>query len=130
MLFVQVFGWSSYDRFRSAGDSRWCGRACCEYQGFNGGFDSWLQLHTATANASVDTDTTSVGATYGMGDITLAIENNTTETAAGGTSADITSLGLHYSLGGGVTLFAEQKDDAKDSTAETTYWGIVQVLTA
>ena len=87
------------------------------------GLTAGYELHTATTNASVDTDTTSVGATYGMGDITLAIENNTTETAAGGTSADITSLGVHYSLGGGVTLFAEQKDDAKDSTAETTYLG-------
>ena len=28
------------------------------------------------------------------------VENNTTETAAGGTTADITSLGVHYSLGG------------------------------
>jgi len=87
------------------------------------GLTAGYELHTATTAASVDTDTTSVGATYGMGDITLAIENNTTETAAGGTSADITSLGVHYSLGGGVTLFAEQKDDAKDSTAETTYLG-------
>ena len=86
------------------------------------GLTAGYELHTATTAASVDTDTTSVGATYGMGDITLAIENNTTETAAGGTTADITSLGVH-TLGGGVTLFAEQKDDAKDSTAETTYLG-------
>ena len=84
-------------------------KSVLQYQGLNGGSDSWLELHTATTAASVDTDTTSVGATYGMGDITLAIENNTTETAAGGTTADITSLGVHYSLGGGVTCSLSRK---------------------
>lgn len=87
------------------------------------GLTAGYELFTATTAASVDTDTTSVGATYAMGDITLAIENNTTETAAGGTTADITALGVHYSLGGGVTLFAEQKDDSKSTTVETTYLG-------
>ena len=95
------------------------------------GLTAGYELHTATTAASVDTDTTSVGATYGMGDITLAIENNTTETAAGGTTADITSLDVHYSLGGGVTLFAEQKDDAKDLDCRDYILGcIVQVLKA
>jgi len=87
------------------------------------GLTAGYELHTATTAANVDTDTTSVGATYSMGDVTLAIENNTTETAAGGTSADLTAVGVHYSLGGGVTLFAEQKDDSKDDTVETTYLG-------
>jgi len=86
------------------------------------GLTAGYELHTATTAANVDTDTTSVGATYSMGDVTFAIENNTTE-SAGSTSADLTAVGVHYSLGGGVTLFAEQKDDAKDATAETTYLG-------
>jgi hypothetical protein len=87
------------------------------------GLTAGYELHTASTAANVDTDTTSVGATYSMGDVTFAIENNTTKTAAGGTSADLTAVGVHYSLGGGVTLFAEQKDDAKSATAETTYLG-------
>jgi hypothetical protein len=86
------------------------------------GLTAGYELFTATTAASVDTDTTSVGATYAMGDVTFAIENNTTESGST-TSADLTAIGVHYSLGGGVTLFAEQKDDAKDSTAETTYLG-------
>jgi len=86
------------------------------------GLTAGYELHTATTDANVDTDTTSIGLVYSMGDITLALENNTTE-SAGTTSADLTAVGVHYSLGGGVTLFAEQKDDAKDSTAETTYLG-------
>lgn len=86
------------------------------------GLTAGYELFTATTAASVDTDTTSVGATYVMGDVTFAIENNTTESGAT-TSADLTAIGVHYSLGGGVTLFAEQKDDAKDTTAETTYLG-------
>ena len=86
------------------------------------GLTAGYELFTATTAASVDTDTTSVGATYAMGDVTFAIENNTTESGST-TSADLTAIGVHYSLGGGVTLFAEQKDDAKDTTAETTYLG-------
>ena len=88
------------------------------FQGLTAGYE----LHTATTDANVDTDNTSVGLVYSMGDVTLAIENNKTE-SAGTTSADLTAVGVHYSLGGGVTLFAEQKDDAKSASAETTYLG-------
>ena len=73
------------------------------------GLTAGYELYTATTNASVDTDTTSVGATYGMGDITLAIENNTTETAAG-VLQQISHLWAFITLWVvAFTLFAEQK---------------------
>ena len=83
---------------------------------------AYEQLIDTTA-AGVDTDTTNVSAVYGIGDVTLALEMS--ETASAGTvSADITVLGLHYSLGGGLTAFIEQLDDSKDTSAETTAVGV------
>ena len=53
----------------------------------------------------------------------LAIETLETS-SAGSTSADITTLGVHYSMGGGVTAFVEQTDDDKSAAAETTAVGL------
>jgi hypothetical protein len=87
------------------------------------GVDLAYEQKTATSNVGVDTDKTNVSAVYGIGDVTLALEMS--ETASEGTtSADITVLGLHYSLGGGLTAFIEQLDDSKTPSEDTTAVGL------
>jgi len=82
-----------------------------------------IEQYTTTTAAGVDTDNDAVALTYTTGDITLAMETIETS-SAGTTSADVTTLGVHYSMGGGVTAFVEQSDDAEDATAETTAVGV------
>lgn len=83
-----------------------------------GGLSVAVETHTATTAAGVETDTETVGVTYSMGDLTAAVE--TLEDGA----ADLTTLGVHYSLGGGVTAFIETTEDDNDATAETTAVGL------
>ena len=58
-----------------------------------------------------------------MGDLTLAIETMEVS-SAGAVSEDVMTMGVHYSLGGGVVAFIEQTDDDLDSTVETTAVGV------
>ena len=83
-----------------------------------GGLTVAVETHTATTAAGAETDTETVGVTYSMGDLTAAVE--TLEDGA----ADLTTLGVHYSLGGGVTAFIETTEDDNDATAETTAVGL------
>ena len=69
------------------------------------------------------TDTTSLGLTYTTGDITLAYEGQKIE-SAGSTDNDTTAVGIHYSMGGGVTSFVESLSDSEDSSADATVVGI------
>jgi hypothetical protein len=73
---------------------------------------------TETAADGTETDTELFAATYTMGDLTVAVE-----TMDNGTN-DVTSLGAHYSLGGGVTAFIEQTDDANVAATEATAVGV------
>jgi hypothetical protein len=83
-----------------------------------GGLGLAVETHTATTAAGVETDTETVGVTYSMGDLTAAVE-----TMEDGNS-DETTLGLHYSLGGGVTAFIESTEDANNAAEETTAVGL------
>lgn len=82
-----------------------------------------IEQYTTTDTAGVDTDNDAMAITYSTGDLTLAVETIETS-SAGTTSADVTTLGVHYAMGGGLTAFFEQKDDSKDTTAETTAVGL------
>jgi hypothetical protein len=83
-----------------------------------GGLSAAMETHTATTAAGVETDTETVGVTYTMGDLTAAVE--TLEDGA----QDLTTLGVHYGLGGGVTAFIETTEDDNDDTAETMAVGV------
>jgi hypothetical protein len=88
------------------------------------GVELAYEQKTDTSALGADTDITNVSAVYGIGDVTLALEMSEETAPAGTTSADITVLGLHYSLGGGLTAFIEQLDDSKDTSADTTAVGL------
>jgi len=79
------------------------------------------ETFTDKSAASVDTDYTNLGAHYSMGDTSVFVVSEKAE-SAGTTAADRSVIGVHHAIGD-VTFFAEQSDDSKDSTAETTYFG-------
>ena len=72
---------------------------------------------------ATDTEEAAMGISYGMGDMTIYLANEETQ-VANATTADVTAVGLQYSLGGGVTAFVESSSDDKDVTAETTAAGV------
>ncbi|MDC1466327.1 porin [Litorivicinus sp.] len=55
---------------------------------------------------------TGLAATYSMGDIKLAIESQTTQTAADVTNMDETILSATYNMGGGLKVYVESRDDS------------------
>ena len=83
-----------------------------------GGLSVAAETHTATTEAGVETDTETLGVTYSMGDLMVGVE-----TLEDGTQ-DLTVLGAHYGLGGGVTAFIESLEDDNDDTAETVAVGV------
>jgi hypothetical protein len=83
-----------------------------------GGLGVAVETHTATDAAGAETDTETVGVTYTMGDLTAAVE-----TMENGTD-DYTTLGVHYSLGGGVTAFIETTENDNDDTEEAMAVGV------
>jgi len=78
-----------------------------------------------TADAKLDEDI--IGAKYTMGDVTLFAANKETK-EAGTKTEEISSYGLHYNLGGGVTFFIEASQDDLDDTADATGAGIVMAF--
>jgi hypothetical protein len=64
-----------------------------------------------------------VGVKYSMGDATI-YANNLDYKSGGTKTKDITSYGLHYDLGGGVTAFVEALTDDKNAAAESTGVGL------
>lgn len=70
-----------------------------------------------------DTEEQSVSASYGMGDLTLAISQQET-TTADVVGSDVTAVHVHYSLGGGVTAFIENSSDDRDADADATAVGL------
>ena len=55
---------------------------------------------------------TGLAATYSMGDIKLAIESQTVQSAADVTTADETILSATYNMGGGLKVYEESRDDS------------------
>jgi len=62
---------------------------------------------------------TGLAATYSMGDIKLAIESQTTQTAADVTNMDETILSATYNMGGGLKVYVESRDDDAAGAATT-----------
>jgi hypothetical protein len=68
-------------------------------------------------DSSAETVEESFGLAYSMGDMTINFVQEET-TAGGAVTSDVTFVGVKYSLGGGVTAFAEQaSNDTNDSDA-------------
>jgi hypothetical protein len=68
-------------------------------------------------DSSAETTEESFGLAYSMGDLTFNYVQEETDTA-GAITSDVTFVGVKYSLGGGVTAFAEQaSNDTNDSDA-------------
>jgi hypothetical protein len=62
---------------------------------------------------------------YSMGDLTLQYSNVEEKQSGGSAIADTTAFGVSYSLGGGVTVFAENaSDDVISTKPDTTAVGI------
>jgi hypothetical protein len=61
---------------------------------------------------------------YTMGDVKIFAQNVEFTGADDAVSSDVSVLGLHYSLGGGVTLYAEYAEDDVINTADATSIGV------
>lgn len=81
------------------------------------------EKHTATTPANVDTDTTTMGATYTVGAMMVGIETMKAE-SAGTVSSDEITLGAQYTLAPGAVAFIENTTDDKTASEKTTAMGI------
>ena len=81
------------------------------------------EKHTATTPANVDTDTTTMGATYTVGAMMVGIETMKAE-SAGAVSSDEITLGAQYTLAPGAVAFIENTSDDKTASEKTTAMGI------
>lgn len=88
-----------------------------------GDFGVGYEVYTDTTAAGVDTDTTSMSATYTMGDTMFAVEAMEAESASV-VSSDEMTYGIHHTLAPGLVAFAEITDDEKTASEETTAIGI------
>lgn len=77
-----------------------------------------------TGASGAETSEQGLGLTYSMGDITLAVSTVESEDASNAVTSDIQFVGVKYSLGGGVTAFAETSSDDVDASAEVTAVGV------
>ena len=84
-------------------------------------------MEDEAGGTSTKVDEDIVGAKYSMGDVTLFAANS--ESKTGGTkSAEVSSYGLHYNMGGGVTFFIEASQDDLNDAADKTGAGIVMAF--
>ena len=81
------------------------------------------ERYTATTTASVDTDTTTLGATYTMGSTTLGVETMKEE-SAGTVSSDELTWGIQQTVTPGLVAFAEMTSDDKTASEKTTAFGL------
>ena len=65
-----------------------------------------------------------IGLSYAINDLTISYGQGDHTNDAGATSAEETFFGVKYSLGGGVTLFAERFEDDMDESAEVDTFGV------
>jgi len=89
------------------------------YVGASATFQGVTVMYEEMTNgdSSAETVEESFGLAYSMGDMTINFVQEET-TAGGAVTSDITFVGVKYSLGGGVTAFAEQaSNDTNDSDA-------------
>jgi hypothetical protein len=81
------------------------------------------EVHTATTAAGVDTDTTTMGASYKLGDTKIAVEAMEAESQSV-VSSDEMTYGIHHTLAPGLVAFVEYTDDEKTASEETTAIGL------
>lgn len=94
------------------------------FQGLTVSVES-MEDEAGGTSAKIDEDL--IGAKYTMGDVTLFAANK--ERKTGGTKdQEISSYGLHYDLGGGVTFFIEGSQDDLNDAADSTGAGIVMAF--
>jgi hypothetical protein len=72
-------------------------------------------------------DEDQIGAKYAMGDVTVFMANAETKTG-GSKTAEVSSYGLHYNMGGGVTFFIEGSSDDMNAALDKTGAGIVMAF--
>ena len=82
-----------------------------------------FEKHTATTAADVDTDTTTMGATYSIGALMVGVETMKAE-SAGTDSSDEITFGAQYTVAPGLVAFAEMTDDDKTASEKTTALGL------
>jgi outer membrane protein OmpU len=92
-------------------------------QGTLGPIGLGYEKHTATTTGGVDTDTTTMGGSFTVQGVTLAVETMKAE-SAGTVSSDEISLGAHYTVAPGLVAFVEYTEDDKTASEETTAIGL------
>ena len=88
-----------------------------------GDFGVGYEVYTDTTAAGVDTDTTTMSATYTMGDTMFAVEAMEEESESV-VSSDEMTYGVHHTLAPGLVAFVEITDDEKTTSEETTAIGL------
>jgi hypothetical protein len=86
-------------------------------------FGVGYEVYTDTTAAGVDTDTTTMSATYTMDKIMFAVEAMEEESQSV-VSSDEMTYGIHYTVAPGLVAFAEFTDDEKTASEETTAIGL------
>jgi outer membrane protein OmpU len=81
------------------------------------------QWSTGASGAAAKTQ--GLGATYSMGDTSLALSNAKVKSTAGATESDDTVITVKHSLGGGLTVFAETRSNSKDADDDANAVGVV-----
>jgi len=81
------------------------------------------EKYTATTAADVDTDTTTMGATYKIGALMVGVETMKAE-SAGTVSSDEITFGAQYTVAPGLVAFAEMTEDDKTASEKTTALGL------
>ena len=78
-----------------------------------------------TGASGAEAKTQGIGATYSMGDTSLALSNAKEKSTAGATTSDNTVITVKHSLGGGLTVFAETRSNSKSATDDANAVGVV-----
>jgi len=78
-----------------------------------------------TGASGSETKTQGLGATYAMGDTSLALSNAKAKSAAGATTSDNTVVTVKHNLGGGLTVFAETRSNSKSASDDANAVGVV-----
>lgn len=81
------------------------------------------EKYTDTDTAGVDTDTTSMAATYKLGETMIGVETMKAE-SAGTVSSEELTFGVHHTVIPGVIAFAEMTEDDKTASEKTTAIGV------
>lgn len=90
---------------------------------FSGVGVAYIASEQEDSSAAV-TEDTSMMVSYTMSDLMVFVEQFEDEDSSDAVIADKTIMGAQYSIGGGVTLFAEMAEDDQDATADETSVGI------